>query len=307
MTDNSSIYTGAWISYSKGQVLGGTITLKTRDATIFLAFLTLVVTIAGSSFWNIISYLLHQLRRERQDVRFIQQQAILKNSSSGLNAAISFYWLYSAYNKVDLHTFLFALTALAISAGFGTASIFSSRVVDKAGAEFLLRSPNCGHWNYSTSLSAPIPTNLRALTNSMLAASYANNCYGEKSNNTAQCGTYVKPQITWATTENATCPFPREDNCLISSTSAYQMDTGLLDSHADLGLNAKSSDRISIRKIATCAPLATAPYLEAYNLTVADGLIDKYIAVNIGPSPGSPYTFSLNTHKQYVDVGYDLV
>jgi len=57
-----------------------------------------------------------------------------------------------------------------------------------------------------------------------------------------------------------------------------------MDSHTILGLNAKAPERVTLRKVARCAPIITKPYAEIFNITFdAAGDVDQYILYNIGP------------------------
>ena len=54
----------------------------------------------------------------------------------------------------------------------------------------------------------------------------------------------------------ATCPF--SSRCIIGRSGAAQLDTGVLDSHTHLGINARRSDRVGFRIMATCSILGMA-------------------------------------------------
>lgn len=62
LTAGSSIYTGAWINWSQGAIIGATITLSQRNGNLLTAFLGIFVTIAGGACWRILSFLMHQQR-----------------------------------------------------------------------------------------------------------------------------------------------------------------------------------------------------------------------------------------------------
>ncbi|KAB8239187.1 uncharacterized protein BDW43DRAFT_306071 [Aspergillus alliaceus] len=49
-------------------------------------------------------------------------------------------------------------------------------------------------------------------------------------------------------------PVPLQSACARSMT-AFAMDTGLLDSHADFGINAPPKNRIEYRRLTTCSPI----------------------------------------------------
>ena len=56
------VHTGPWINWSRGPILGSTITLSERDGDLFIAFLGIFVTAAGAACWKIMSFVMHQLR-----------------------------------------------------------------------------------------------------------------------------------------------------------------------------------------------------------------------------------------------------
>ncbi|KAF8855323.1 hypothetical protein BDZ45DRAFT_506545 [Acephala macrosclerotiorum] len=316
MSSNTSIYTGPWINHSRNTILGATITLTTKDGGYLQAFLVLLITTAGGAFWRITSYLIHQIRAKSgpHDALHYQQQAVLKNSDSALGAAWTFtrvsfawrrhvrtrWWQFWRSRTVYLIAF-----ALIIAAAFGAASIFSSQVTKAAGTEVLIDGANCGFWTFGASVVTG--WELKSLNDSISAASYARQCYDTKNTDPLQCNTYNVPQLPWTTNQNASCPF-ESHTCLLGPTSAYQMDTGALDSHDILGIDAKPSERVTLRKVATCTPIRAQPYAVLANQTVAGGeMTDEYIQLNMGTAfPGFNWTYEYNTHSYYVNEGYDL-
>jgi hypothetical protein len=314
MSSPSYIYTGPWFNHSHGSLLGATITLSTRDAAFLLALLAIIVTTAGHSFWTIISYIAHQTRSNpgQHDAIFYQEQAILKNSGNALDAAwkfsqASFAWRKHAKSRNSRSLFFIAM-ALILAAAFAVASIFSSQVTKAASGEVLINSDNCGFWEFNVNSSAGIfyEAEVKTLNETVEAANYASNCYGTNNTDAAQCNTYIVPEITWTTNQNASCPFA-SGTCLVSPTAAYQMDTGLLDSHNDLGINAKSSERVAARKVATCAPVLIAPWAVTVNKTLADGEIDSYAELYLGDTgDGTGITYSYDLHSQWIGLPYQL-
>jgi hypothetical protein len=201
------------------------------------------------------------------------------------------------------------LLAIILACAFAVASFFSSQVTKAAGTEVLINSPDCGDWSFNSSDPASQASwGVKKLNESIAAASYASTCYSSGSN--PKCNSYVLPEIPWKTNQNASCPFGNS-TCLLSRTAAYEMDTGLLDSHDILELDASPSDRISVRKVATCAPLGLKQYLQIKNETV-DGpngpMLDAYLQFFLGPIVGVSvnWTFQYNTHASLVGLGYDL-
>jgi len=314
MSSSSEIYTGPWVNHSHGNVLGATITLATRNAAFLLALLAIIVTTAGHSIWRILSYILHQSRSNasQHDAIFYQEQAILKNSAGALDAAWKFSRQFFAWRKhtksKTSRSLYFLLMGLVLAALFAVASIFSSQVTKAAGEEFLIHSDNCGFWGFtinSTANSYKEEEQFQADT--LEAADYATNCYGKSDTGVAQCNTYMIPEIAWTVNQNASCPFA-PGNCLLSPTAAYEMDTGTLDSHHDLGINSRSSERIGVRKVATCAPIHIEPYAVLYNQTTGDGNVDLFADLQLGDpgDAGNNVTFTYDLHLQFMLIGYDL-
>jgi hypothetical protein len=284
MSSAAFVYTGPWINYSQGVILGATITLTTRDGALLVAFLTLVVMTAGTAFWTIFSCFCHQLRSRNRvhDAIFYQQQAVLKNSATALGAAWKFSRVSCSWRKHTRtkwykfwrsRTRRFVVLALFLAAVFGVASVFSSQVTKAAGNEVLLHSPNCGFWEFPVNAQ----WQLKVLNESLAASAYARECDSADTENVVQCKTYNVPEITWTTNQNATCPFAT-GTCMLGDTAAYEMDTGQLDSREIPGINSKASQRVIIRKVSTCAPLRVLPYTEVVNQTAGGGpMADEYI------------------------------
>lgn len=84
----SSIYTGKWTNWSKGQILGSTLTLTQEDVTVLIAFLSFYVSIVGSRMLFIIRLILHFLLSLScpSDGIHNQRQAILRNSSNAVDS-----------------------------------------------------------------------------------------------------------------------------------------------------------------------------------------------------------------------------
>lgn len=321
MSSSPHIFTGPWINHSHSALIGATLTLNNRDSAFLLAFLAIVVTTAGNSFWIIVAYIIHQARSKRitRDGIFYQHQAVLKNSTSALDAAWKFTLISLAWRRHERtkwwqfwrsRTFAFVVLALFLAGGFGVAGIFSSQVTKAASSEVLIQSEFCGKWTYSDVAKFQ----LKVLDAASTAANYARNCYGDVNASVTECGTYVVPQIPRTRDGNASCPFVT-GNCFWSDTAAYQMSTGPMDSHDILGLNAGQSERITLSKQATCAPVHLRPYLQLLNITnnVPNGnggstpSKDTYLRLFVGGSSSTDWSYQYNTHAQTANIGYELV
>ena len=198
--------------------------------------------------------------------------------------------------------YLIAL-AVGIAAVFAVASIFSSQVTKSANSEVLVDSSGCGFWEFPTNATNAGVHNydLKIVNESAQTQAYTDKCY-RTGHQDPSCGTFQVPEIIWTTTQNASCPFI-DGTCL---TPSFQMDTGFLDSHSILGINAKESQRVSVRKLATCAPLHMAPYGVIVNQTFGP-YEDEWAQVYAGPILDvSNYTYEYNQHTVVTGAGYAL-
>ena len=309
------IYIGPWVNWDRGLILGSTITLSSRDGGLLTAFLALFVSTAGVALWKIISYTLHQIRASRdfQDGLHHQQQLILRNvgspaSSSWELSKLFFYWWRCAERPL-LRSVPLALLALCNLVLFGLAGIFSSEVTKAAGNETLIVSPDCGFFflNETDRDTAQSAYNSRVLNGTITASGYARACYGQ-SQNVLECNQYVQQQLTWTTNQNASCPFSPE-LCVYGPTSGYEMDTGPIDSHTMLGINAPEEDRVTYRKVSTCSVIHTRNYTTEWNNTDPSDIAygDTYQRFWYGGLPGiSNYTYAYNEHAIIDNNGYTL-
>lgn len=267
LSAESGIYTGPWINWSRGLVLGSTITLSQRDGSLLTAFLGIFVTVAGTAFWRILSFLIHQHRAKQAltDAIHQQQQAILRNSGSPDAAAwqmtqLAWHWRKIA-SKPILRSLPFMILAVCNIVLFAVAGVFSSEVTKAVGNETLIRSPNCGY--LLPDKNAPDLPLSQALTGSyamdandtLAASAYSRACYG-RTQTGSQCYQYPMSHIPWAN-RTLSCPFG-DDIC--KDVGGFEMDTEFIDSHKTLGLNAKASDRVQYRKVTTCSVLRTKEY-----------------------------------------------
>lgn len=286
LDSNSGVYIGAWTNWSHGSVRGATITLTRRDGALLIAFLAFYVGLAGSSFWRIACFALHQmLSSDRsEDGLYHQRQAILRNSASGVVGLWNFlqtnwFWRRNASSPFRRVLPLAAFSILHIAV-FGIAGIFSSQVSTAAGNEVLVSSPNCGylhstaHTNSTDILRWFYPYFNKGVVQS---ASYAQQCYRQDA--VAQsCNTFIQPNIS-TTSSRAACPF--DGMCVGSGDIALELDTGHINSHFNLGLNAPPEDRWTVRKVTTCAPITTAGYSTPYHPT--NSTADDYVEYYYGP------------------------
>ena len=199
-----------------------------------------------------------------------------------------------------------ALLNLAL---FGVAGVFSSIVTKAAGNETLIRSPNCGYINLTDpgSFKATAAFGFMDTNDTLTAAVYQKACY-EDAENTLQCGHFVQRKLYWTSNQNAPCSFTSE-MCLLGDMTAYAMDTGRIDSHNGLGINAPKEDRIQYRRVTTCSPIQTKDYMTEVNDTDINSptfgdTLARYFYGNRG---NFSYTYQYNEHSLREDYGYRLM
>ena len=300
---NSSIYTGVWLNWSQGPVLGWTLTLPSTKGQLLIAFLAIFVTTTGARLWIVLSFLIHQLRAAPTpgDGRHQQAQVILRNTSGALDASWELLSLGWPWRKLASSSFwslfLVALLGSLHASCWVLASIFSSQVTNVAEKEVLIKSPDCGY--HFVSKDSKGTTDLYWAQNvnwTTDAASYARLCYG-RSNETPFCNQYVVPQLPWTGNTNATCPFSPDFCRLNGAAAAFTMDTGVLSSRSIFGFNTSPSHEIGYRKVTTCAPLRIPKnLLRVVNLTNPDGTPGKeqVARIYLGSHMSGNWTFEYN-------------
>ncbi|KAL8932888.1 MAG: hypothetical protein Q9211_006072 [Gyalolechia sp. 1 TL-2023] len=309
----SQIYTGPWINWSRGYVLGSTITLSQRNGSLLTAFLGIFVTAAGTACWRILSFLVHQYQAKQvlNDAVHHQQQVILRNSGTPAEAAwqmtqLAWHWRKMANKpKSVLRSLPVVILAVCNMLLFSIAGVFSAEVTKAAGNETLIRSPNCGYLQQRTFREdLPVFDTIAAansldVNDTLAASAYSRACYGN-SQSGSQCYQYPTPYIPWTNKTDVPCPFG--DN-ICKDMGGFEMDSGLIDSHEMLGINAKTSDRVQYRKVTTCSVLRTQEYAYEFN---SSG--QQLIRYNYGTmfDDNKSYTFEYNTNDVLGNSGYTL-
>ncbi|KAF1983251.1 hypothetical protein K402DRAFT_319465, partial [Aulographum hederae CBS 113979] len=264
----NSVHLGSWINWSRGPILGATITLTRRDGGLLTEFLALFVTFVGTCFFRISCFFIHSWLSVEcgQDGLYHQRQAILRNAANALSAWWSFATLVRVWRGRAPRLYVRILPLIAfivfVIGCFTIAGIFSSRMATLIGDEVLVSSSNCGilSWaadtRYEGITTIFSPYTQQKTTN---AANYGQQCYGNSTRSSA-CFVFVNSALNVKTNLQASCPF-QQDICRDSSSNLY-LDTGFVDSHTDLGWNAPPEERILYRRVLHCAPLQNEGYTE---------------------------------------------
>lgn len=290
------VYTGVWTNWSHGVVHGWTLTLEQQYGTYLAAFLAVYVSFAGGAFWRLISFIIHQRRAAKPSTTHgllhYQIQVLFRNSGTGVVGAAAAFASLGLRQRGTLSSLLgclvFAGLAMTTALSFAVASLFTSAVTRVPGNTTIILGPACGGYNLTgTDLPETLPQiTQKTLADTYDAAAYVRQCYQQNATGMA-CGTYVQQMLSYTTNDSAICPFSA-GMCVPNDKSAYSMDSGYINSHYDLGINAIPENRILYRKVSTCAPIYASDFGVLENESTVGETIYMY-AGNVGTATN--YTF----------------
>lgn len=90
LTVQYQVRLGIWTDWSRGSVLGQTLTLDRNDANLLTAFTASFVVFVGARVWGMASLVLHRYYStpDRRDALHHQRQVVLRNTSSADSALV---------------------------------------------------------------------------------------------------------------------------------------------------------------------------------------------------------------------------
>lgn len=243
MDSDGQVYLGAWTNWSRGSVMGATLTMTREQGNFLIAFTAFYIPFVVSRLWKTFALLFHQCysTSDPRDAIHHQRQVLLRSSPSPEVSLMSFARLMWAWRgtakRPRLRVFPVALLSF-LSIGIATlAGGYSSKISTTAG-EVLLRGDTC---EVATNIGGGNMTQ-QAVSRSFDAnymndiSNYAQQCYSNRSSGLLECSRFSTDTISTAVADHhATCPF-RSDICRDDSTN-LRLDTGHISSN-DLGLNA---------------------------------------------------------------------
>ena len=240
------------------------------------------------------------------------KQIILRNASTDLSTTQLMWtlaWSSRRAGRPLSRAVFIGLFALLHAVLFVVGGTFSNRLAS-AGSAVLSRSPHCGIWNETywnlAIANGPFPSDKKAMTLSWQAATknksevelsleYAQQCYSNQSIaveafvskphtdvQSPTCNTLQRPKLDWTVTEGE-CPFAAP----LCVSPTIVLDTGHIDSHKDLGINAKPQDRVTYRRLTTCTVLNDTGRVtgwEGYIESASDHPIHRVAYANYGPN-----------------------
>jgi hypothetical protein len=275
------VHQGFWVNQDKGGVLGLTLTVSSTSATLLTNVVALFVTMAGGQFWTILRFSLHQIRalsgNSSGNTLHNQQQVILRNTTSATATAQTLLYLKWSSRKTDQtcaqksSSLLVVVLAIFCAAFFILAGAFSSTVMD-AGPYVISKSPFCGFFNQSyldiaqgivpvstvereTMVDEYVSWDVRDVEHSL---QYSEDCYLTDGTGSTNCNTFKKSKLPIATYNNGTCPF--NPKLCLDNVDTIVFDTGPINTHHDLGINAAPADRLVYRRVNNCTVLNGTSY-----------------------------------------------
>ncbi|KAI0101953.1 hypothetical protein F4776DRAFT_676160 [Hypoxylon sp. NC0597] len=258
------VYLGTWTNWSRGPVLGRTLTTTKEYGNLLIAFTAFFVAFVASRFWRISCLVFHRWysTSKPQDAIYHQRQITLRNSPTAESGIWSFICILYAWRHAPMKKLLSILPPTLLAVGslvaFTVAAGFSANISTAMGDEVLIRSPSCGVLPGLTTIPYTVLVKNYA-ERSNNAANYAQQCYNTEDPGMLDCNRFIAERLpTQKIDYNATCPF--EGQICRSSESNILLDTGYVDSNNHLGLNTPESVRFAWRYVLHCAPLKTEGY-----------------------------------------------
>ncbi|KAI0505314.1 hypothetical protein F5B22DRAFT_528214 [Xylaria bambusicola] len=274
------IYVGIWTNWSRGQVMGSTLTISRRDANLLIAFTAFFVAFVTTRVWRIICFMFHRFHStaDPQDAVHHQHQTILRNSSSpesGIQMLLCLLWANRSSERW-LRPLPPTIVAIVCLSMFTIAGGFSSQISTAVGNEVLIKSSNCGFTSVPVSGDdvSYVPEESNIATAIDNAANYAQQCYSNENTGLLDCNRFPTQEVPKVIDTQASCPF-KPHLCRTDSTN-LRLDSGYLDSHKIFGLNAPPHNRISFRNVLHCAPLTTTGFGDARNSSIGPYTFYRY-------------------------------
>ncbi|KAJ0115713.1 hypothetical protein J7T55_010536 [Diaporthe amygdali] len=306
-----NIYTGIWTNWSRGAILGSTLTTTKQYGNLLIAFMALFIGFVASRLWKISCLALHRCysTADKRSPIHHQRQVILRNSRTAESALFEILCLLWAWRKsqfpriaglIPLTIFTFCyLTAFTAAGGF------SSNISSSIGDEVLIKSQYCATIITNSTMEGSSIRNRWQSERSNSAANYVQQCYSNisQSSATTACNKFVLSSLpTYEVNASAECPFQHQ--ICRNPQSTLRLDSGYIDSHEDLGLNAPKDKRFAYRYVLHCAPLETDNYISHVKKDGRGWDRYHYGSVPIGPADNRTgsidYLYMIDDlHSQY--------
>lgn len=259
-----------WTNHSVNAFSGWTTTVTSLTSAIIVAALAILVGWTGEAVWTITAFLLHQYRttRDPETALFRHFQLLLCNRNSSFMTSyeilrIGFKWR-GKVNHAVTKALTLAFWPLLIFTGFSAAGILVAKATIPADDVnlVLLQPSNCGlwysndtlNWNQQT-IHTYIELNKKHYADAQHSRDYASDCYNDIAQ-PLRCVSLPIRQLPYSVDVVRSCSWDQTSSgSKRCNSSTTVLDTGTLDSHQTLGINARARHRVSFRlRTEMCCP-----------------------------------------------------
>jgi len=314
---SSAVQIGFWRNWDPNIASHGlTLTLPIAGAVIFVSFTTFLIAIAGQHLWAISAFVLHQLRSTpvERDGLYHEQQSLLANTLSSATTAwkllsMLFKWRKSS-NQPVWPTACLVFAAVFQILAVASTSIAISRWLHVDNV-VLAKGDRCGSFSpdltFQTSVSRLEQNNIFYLWGRWVASeslNYAQRCYFRTRPEAGACKAFQMPSFP-ITNRTVKCPF---DERMCALSTAFEVDSGYLDSDKHLGINLPPDSRVRLRKIITCAPTLAEENFSTDWVPERPPTIeeipgfwgDTYKYYHLGGTPEEDYSYVLSKYAEQI-------
>ncbi|KAI1610948.1 hypothetical protein EDD36DRAFT_420972 [Exophiala viscosa] len=301
----NNVHEGFWADWSKGGTWGLTWTLCPMHGNILTNVLALYFAILGVRLWVIVRYTLHQITSQSELLtpHLHNEQLILRNAHSGLATARLMLGLACtsrrSSGRPSFRSYSIGLFAIIYAFSFMAGDVLSNFAISvgstNGGSPVLWRSPRCGVWNETyleivnngdfldeEEFSQTVEYTAKRASDVQRSLEYAQECYlNSSSTNSSTCHTFKTRNLAWQT-DLGSCPFSSQ--LCHQDSETFVLDTGYIDSHDDLGINATPDNRLKYRRKTTCAVLNDTAHIKGWDGSVVNSSSPK-------PSPDAAYAY----------------
>ena len=256
--------------------------------------------------WTVACFIMHQFRATNapRSGFYHQTEALLRNSQSSgsvLWTLVKMTWRWRSKGVGAVRASLPLMVSAALHlALLAATTVLSSRVLS-TGDEVQVHGDMCG-WivlngtQNSTALKQDVAfaSDMAAKWTAAQVIKYVGACYNRTSfADSATCKFYTRTSLSSTSSSEIPCPFSSR---ICATQNAFQVDTGLIDSQHDLGINTPADSSIKFRKILTCAPILADRFSSGnWSTTAPPGvdnvLGDLYWYYYLGPLKNRNYTW----------------
>ncbi|KAF1830840.1 hypothetical protein BDW02DRAFT_601324 [Decorospora gaudefroyi] len=275
---SDEVYTGFWLNHDRSAVTGSTLTLSAYHAALLTSALTFIIsTVVVDSIFGILIICLYFFRplRPGEDNLIWETYVTLRNSASAPIPSLEFLRSFLSSQskgrprKIVSILSIAWLSLLALkTGGFAIPQLIISTAPSSIG---LSKPLACGFVPIDPPNDTAGRRTAAELYETVKSRQYASERYGQSASQDTTQPVFPVATLPFNVSHNVTCPFD-ERPCSPGFESAISFDTGLLDSHKHLGINAPSKDRIQYRWRSTCTPLNVTGKVTVLKDTTFQGL-----------------------------------